>query len=231
LQQHLVGQQYSWASSIFYFGYLFASLPGSYGFVKLPLGKYLAGTMVCWAIVLACHGAASDFASLAALRFLLGALESVISPGFSLITSLWYKPSEHAWRHGLWFAGNGTASSIGGLLAYGIGYTDGKLEAWRWLFIILGLITFAWSILLVLLLPDSALKAKWLTPHEREIAHSRPQKRNHSFKSNEWKLSQAIEALKDPKTWLLFFYTVFTSLPNGGYTNVSVIIVLCGQSG
>lgn len=77
-----------------------------------------------------------------------------------------------------------------------------------------------------LLLPDSALQAKWLTPHEREIAHARPQKRNHSFKTNEWKLYQAVEAVKDPKTWLLFFYTVFSSLPNGGYTNVSKLLPL-----
>jgi len=108
------------------------------------------------------------------------------------------------------------------VLGYAIGYTDGKLAAWRWLFIIFGVLTFTWSLVILFFLPDSALKAKWLTPHEREIAHSRPQKRNHSFKSTEWKKSQAIEALKDPKTWLLFLYTAFTSLPNGGYTNVSI---------
>lgn len=87
--KHLVGQQYSWASSVFYFGYLAASLPGSLGFIKFPIAKYLAGTIFCWSIVLACHGAASNFASLIVLRFLLGAFESVISPGFSLITGLW----------------------------------------------------------------------------------------------------------------------------------------------
>ena len=156
-----------------------------------------------------------------AVRFLLGVLESVISPGFSLITSLWYKPSVHAWRHGLWFAANGTASIFGGLLGYAIGNIGGRLAAWRWLFIIFGLVTFIWSIVLVLFLPDSALKARWLTPHERDIAHSRPQKRNRSFKSTEWKIAQAMEAVKDPKTWFLFLYTAFTSMPNGGYTNVS----------
>jgi hypothetical protein len=44
-RQHLVGQQYSWLSSSFYFGYLVASYPASFGFVKFPTGKYLAVTM------------------------------------------------------------------------------------------------------------------------------------------------------------------------------------------
>jgi ACS family allantoate permease-like MFS transporter len=114
--------------------------------------------MICWAVIFTCYGAVSSFASLMVLRFLLGAMESVISPGFSLITSLWYKPSEHALRHGMWFAGNGMASIFEGLLGYAIGYTDGRLAAWRWLFIIFGLVTFAWSIVLVLVLLDSALK-------------------------------------------------------------------------
>lgn len=172
-----------------------------------------------------CHGAATNFASLMVLRVLLGGFESIISPGFSLITGLWYKPSEHAMRHGIWFAGNGLASIFGGVLGYAIGEIDeSKLAAWRWLFIIFGLITFVWSLVLMFFLPDSALHAKWLTPHEREIAHSRPQRKTHSFKSTRWLPYQAVEALKDPKTWLLFFYTAFTSLPNGGVTNVRNII-------
>lgn len=34
--------QYSWASSAFYFGYMVASYPVSIGFVKFPIGKYLS---------------------------------------------------------------------------------------------------------------------------------------------------------------------------------------------
>jgi MFS family permease len=161
------------------------------------------------------------------LRFLLGAFESIISPGFSLLTGLWYKPSEHALRHGLWFSGNGFATIFGGVLGHAIGKIDDKLASWRWLFIIFGLITFVWSLVLMIFLPDSALKARWLTSHEREIAHSRPQKNTHSFKSTQWKPYQALEAVKDPKTWLLFAYTAFTSLPNGGLTNVSLSSQVC----
>lgn len=129
-------------------------------------------------------------------------------------------------RHGIWFAGNGLATIFGGVTGYGIGKIDNQLAAWRWLFIIFGLITFAWSIILAIFLPDSALKARWLTPHEREIGHSRPQRKTHSFKSTKWKAYQALEAVKDPKTWLLFAYTAFTSLPNGGLTNVCTLCIV-----
>jgi ACS family allantoate permease-like MFS transporter len=44
------------------------------------------------------------------------------------------------------------------------------------------------------------MTAKCLTPAERDIAHSRPQKNINSFKSTLWKKKQAIEALTDLKT-------------------------------
>lgn len=84
-----------------------------------------------WAIVLACHGATSNFASLVTVRVLLGALESTISPGLSLVTGLWYKRSEHASRHGIWFAGNSISSIFGGLLTYGIGHISNSVDPWR----------------------------------------------------------------------------------------------------
>jgi MFS transporter, ACS family, allantoate permease len=143
-----VGQQYSWVSSAFYFGYLVATYPASLCFVKLPLGKFLASSMyvnglfqktlvtltlhrVVWAVILACHGAVTNFGSLSAIRVLLGIFESVISPGFSLLTGMWYKPSEHAWRHGIWFAGNSMANLFGGVLSYAIGHISDGIAPWR----------------------------------------------------------------------------------------------------
>lgn len=41
----LSGNQYSWASSVFYFGYLFWSYPTSYLVVRLPVGKYLSASV------------------------------------------------------------------------------------------------------------------------------------------------------------------------------------------
>jgi MFS family permease len=86
---------------------------------------------ITWAVVLACHGATANFAGITSVRVLLGALESTISPGLSLITGLWYKRSEHASRHGIWFAGNSIASIFGSLLTYGIGHINNGIDPWR----------------------------------------------------------------------------------------------------
>lgn len=92
---------------------------------------YNKTSSLTWAVVVACHGAASDFAGITILRVLLGVFESTISPGLSLVTSVWYKRSEHASRHGIWFAGNSISSIFGGLLTYGIGHIDNSVEPWR----------------------------------------------------------------------------------------------------
>lgn len=39
---HLVGNEFSWAGSIYYFGYLAFSYPASYLLVKFPVGKVIA---------------------------------------------------------------------------------------------------------------------------------------------------------------------------------------------
>lgn len=41
----LQGSQYSWVASIFYFGYIFWSYPTAFLAARLPIGKYLAGTV------------------------------------------------------------------------------------------------------------------------------------------------------------------------------------------
>ncbi|KAE8153636.1 MFS general substrate transporter [Aspergillus avenaceus] len=222
---HINTSQYSWASSAFYFGYLVAAYPVSLGFVKFPIGKYLSIMMILWAIVLTCHAAASNFAGLTSLRVLLGVFESAISPGFTIIVSMWYTPSEHALRSCIWFSGNGVAAIFGGVLSYAIGHAHNRLGPWQWLFIIFGVITLIWSMFLFFVLPDSPLNAKFLPSSQRAPAYRRAQQSQQSYQSREWKRDQFIEALIDPKTWLLFVYNFLVSLPNGGITNFSSLVI------
>lgn len=91
----------------------------------------------------------------------------------------------------------------------------------QWVFIIFGVVTFAWSIILILFLPDSPLTASFLKSSQREYAFRRPQKDQHTYKSKEWGKEQFVEAIIDPKTWLISIATFCTSVPNGGLTSVS----------
>lgn len=88
------------------------------------------GSRIIWSIILLLHPLASNFGGLLTLRIFLGIFESAITPGFSLITSMWYKPSEHASRHAVWFAGNSCSAIFGGLLSYAIAHISG-VAAWK----------------------------------------------------------------------------------------------------
>ncbi|KAL4864812.1 major facilitator superfamily domain-containing protein [Aspergillus spectabilis] len=218
----LVGDQYSWASSAFFFGFLVASYPVSLYFVKFPIGKFLSITFLSWAIVLACHGATSNFAGITSVRVLLGALGSTISPGLSLVTGLWYKRSEHASRHGIWFAGNSIASMFGSLLTYGIGHINNSVDPWRWIFIVFGILTFAYGIIFFICLPDTPQTARFLSKKEGEFVYQRAQQETLTGVSKKWSKSHCVEALIDPKTWLIFVYAMGSCIPNGGITSVRI---------
>ena len=86
---------------------------------------------IIWALILGCHAATQSFTGLFIARFFLGAAEASISPGFSLITGMWYKRQEQPFRHGIWFFGNSVAVMFGSLLGYAIAHIRGSLAAWR----------------------------------------------------------------------------------------------------
>ena len=74
---HLVGQQYSWSSSITYFGQLAFVFPALFFFQKFPPGTVFAGNVIIWGIISMCHAACQDYHGLYAVRFILGLFESI----------------------------------------------------------------------------------------------------------------------------------------------------------
>ncbi|PCG91071.1 Major facilitator superfamily domain, general substrate transporter [Penicillium occitanis (nom. inval.)] len=223
---HLYGMQYSWASAIFYFGYLVWSWPTSYLIVRLPLGKYLAFSVFLWGGVLMCHAACKNFGGLMAARFFLGVGEAAIAPGFALLTGMFYKRQEQPLRQAAWFIGNCIANSMGGLVSYGIGHIHShSLMSWQLIFLILGAVTSAYAIVLYLLLPDSPANALFLKKDERAIAIQRTlENKTGILDAGKFQTKQVLLALKDPQAWLLVTYMFCVNLCNGGITTFSAII-------
>ncbi|KAF5703588.1 DAL5-Allantoate ureidosuccinate permease [Fusarium globosum] len=192
---------------------------------ELLLLRVVVATVLVWAGIQMVMAAGKSFASLAVLRILLGAFEAAISPGFTIITSTWYKPSEHALRHGLWYCGASVAYIIGGIMAYGISHINSAIKAWQFLFLIFGAATFIWGLVVWWLLPTNPQSAWFLNEHERKLAFERVQGARHSVETGEWNYTQMREAFMDPRSWLFFLICVFSTIPGGGMTAFGSIII------
>ncbi|GME93701.1 unnamed protein product [Ambrosiozyma monospora] len=187
---HLEGQDYSWASSVFFFGYMAGNFIVTRIDQKVPLGKLVAGAVFFWGITLAASAGCQNYSGLIAGRFFLGLLESVVSPTFVLMTSMWYKRSQQPVRTGIWFAGNDIGGIIGSFLAYGLGHITGSIHPWRYIFMVYGIIAFLWSFVVFFFLPDSPQKARFLTADEKEYYRTEMVQ---SEIKHEWNWQQAKE--------------------------------------
>ncbi|KIW16529.1 hypothetical protein PV08_06584 [Exophiala spinifera] len=198
----LVGKQFSWVSSMFYFGYLVWQFPSLLLLQKFPVGKYFSLQVFAWGCFSLLMATTSNFGGLAALRFLLGAAESVQLAAFVIITNMYYKREEHAYRLMLWYAMNGVAIIAGGLFAYGVGHIRSSVALWKFPFLVCGSLSTAWSVVLLFLLPSNPTSAWFLNETERAIAIARVYENKTGVESKTFKRDQAVEALKDPKVWL-----------------------------
>jgi fucose permease len=67
---HLVGDQFSWVGSIFYFGFLIAEWPANILIQRLPVRTFYGATVMAWGIMTFITACTSNFAGLATVRFI-----------------------------------------------------------------------------------------------------------------------------------------------------------------
>ncbi|KAI0104307.1 MFS general substrate transporter [Nemania sp. FL0031] len=222
---NLTGSQYAWTSSAFYFGYLIATYPASRLVAKLPVAKYLGANTLFWGAVVALTAKCDGFGGLFTARFFLGVAEASVYPAEVFITATWYTRDEIPARTGVWFSGNSVGGIVSSLLAFGIGHGV-EHGAWRWMFALLGILTFVLGAILLLFLPDSISRAKFLTPEERRWARDRVVVAGlGDTETKAWRWDQMKEALIDPKTWMIWSLALLCQIPNGGTQNFANIII------
>ncbi|KAI0912901.1 MFS general substrate transporter [Ustulina deusta] len=212
---NLRGQQYSWLSSLFYLGYLVAQPVAGYSLQRLPLGKFIGCTALVWGLLTITTPACTNFAGIAANRFLLGVFESVVNPGFVLSLSMWYRADEQPMRMVSYYSMNGVAGIFGGLLGYAVGHITTGLPPWQYVFLIFGSISLAWGGVFLAFMPDLPTTARFLSAPQRIVAVERVAQNRQGVKNHHFKTYQMWQCLRDPKTWILFVMSVaaqFTSI-------------------
>ncbi|KAH0583569.1 hypothetical protein H2248_009192 [Termitomyces sp. 'cryptogamus'] len=255
---NLSQNQFNWLSTVFYLSYLAFEYPQNLALQKFPVGKWMSMNIFVWAVALMAHAACKSFGGLFVVRFILGMCEGAITPGFLIVTSMFYTREEQSKRVGYWFLMNGAAAIFLGLVAFGFIHThvclfhlrlfstdiiqNDNFHPWQWyaaihlrdtaisprlltrLMILTGLVTLVVSGLFWFFFPDSPVSARFLTPEERVKVIQRIKVNQSGVENKHWKRDQFLEALCDPKTWLLAIFVASANLFNA-VTNQRQIIV------
>ncbi|KAI1172966.1 MFS general substrate transporter [Nemania sp. FL0916] len=222
---NLHGQQYSWLTSLFYIGYLVAQPVAGYALQRLPLGKFIGGTVLAWGLLTITTPACTNFAGIAANRFLLGIFESVVNPGFVLCLSMWYTAGEQPMRMVSYYCMNGVAGIFGGLLGYAVGHITTGLPQWQYVFLIFGSISLSWGVVFLVFMPDLPTTARFLSVPQKIIAVERVAQNRQGVKNHHFKTYQMWQCLRDPKTWILFVMSIAAQIPNAAQSTFTSIIL------
>ncbi|GJP89469.1 hypothetical protein CBS63078_8643 [Aspergillus niger] len=224
----LHGQQYQWLTTIFYLTYLIGEFPSVYLLQRFNGGLVLSIYMTCWGICLICISAVQNWSQLMALRALQGFFESNISPGFLLITGLWYRTEEHANRSLFWQSSEGFFSIVCNLILYAIARhveAHGGIAAWRCISLFLGSLTLAGAVAAFFLL-GCPHEVRWLNDDEKRMATARTLKNQtgQDTTGKQWSWPQVYEAFKDPQLYFSFANSFLANIPNGGITTFSSLM-------
>ncbi|PLB48230.1 MFS general substrate transporter [Aspergillus steynii IBT 23096] len=223
---NLKGNQFQVTVSILFIGYLLMQVPSNMILNKMGRPSiYLPSCMVVWGTISTATAATHNYAGLLVCRFFLGFVEAAYFPGCLYLLSGWYTRNELVKRTALLYSGSVISGAFSGLIAAGItGNMNGArgLAAWRWLYIIEGVITIFIAILAFFIIPDLPRTTRWLSEEERQLAAWRLEE---DIGEDDWVDSQdqsmfhgAKLAFLDYKLWLLLG-TIYGSTSSGTVTN------------
>ncbi|KKA17862.1 Allantoate permease [Rasamsonia emersonii CBS 393.64] len=181
--------------------------------------------IILWGVMTTLNCTASTFGGLMTLRILLGVFESAIAPALILITSMWYKRHEQPIRMAAWYIGTGTASIMGGLVAYGLlFYSADKFRSWQLLFLIIGLVTVVVGVAVIVFLPDNPMSSR-LSHAEKICAIERLRENKTGIENKRFKKEQFYEVFTDPQTYLIAVVVAAMDVLNAAGSSFSALII------
>ncbi|KAJ5836650.1 high-affinity nicotinic acid transporter-like protein [Penicillium robsamsonii] len=231
----LVGNQFNNIQTLSSFCSFAGELPWTLAVRRFGARKALGTAFLLWSICTLGTAFIHTYGQAIAVRMILCACESGLSPGFAFLYSTIYPPEEAGKRIMTTNLAQCISGAFGGLFAYAIQTMGTKrgLAAWRWLFIVEFCVTIFIGGIGWIFIPKSAETAWYLTEEEKETMRQK-KKRDYLLRGGskfEWKWAK--ESLMDPFVYLLgtaFFtssvaingFNVFLpSIINGlGYTSL-----------
>ena len=187
------------AAGIFFIGYLFLQVPGGEFAAKRSGKRFIAYTIIFWAIISVLTGMAQTTTHLLILRFLLGVAEGGMLPVVLTMVANWFPNEERGRANAIVILFVPIAAIITGPLS---GYII-ALANWRWLFIIEGLVSLVVIIPWLLFVSDRPREAKWLAKSEKAFILGRLEEERREQEKNAVQCASLSEVLKSGTMWKL----------------------------
>ncbi|OAG39523.1 hypothetical protein AYO21_06167 [Fonsecaea monophora] len=222
---HMSPADFSYLATFFYVTFAVFQPVHAYLMQKFPTAKYLAVNVVLWGVTLAVHSACHNFGGLIVVRLLLGVFEASSAPCLILITGMWYKRAEQPLRVAIWYLGVGGGTIVGALASFGFQfYHADTFKSWQIMFLVFGIITVAWGIVVFLVLPDSPM-ASHFTHEEKVLAIERLRENMTGIENKTFKKPQFIETVMDPRTLLIAVIIIAGNVPTGACGTYSSTLI------
>jgi MFS transporter, ACS family, tartrate transporter len=161
---------YGLGAGLFFLGYALFEIPSNLMLVRFGARKWIARIMITWGLLSTAMMFVETPVQFYVLRFLLGVAEAGFYPGVIFYFASWFPPCHRSRAVSRFFIASLIASIVmGGMAGWLLGL-DGNagLRGWQWLFLVQGLPTVLFGLIVLRYLPDAPAKAAWLTRPEKD---------------------------------------------------------------
>jgi ACS family tartrate transporter-like MFS transporter len=164
---------YGRGAGIFFWGYFLFEVPSNLIMEKVGARNWICRIMLTWGLVSMATAFVTGPASFYGVRFLLGLAEAGLYPGILLYFTYWFPAATRARIIALFCMGIPISNLLGSPLSgWLLGIEAGGLHGWQWMYLLEGVPTVLLGVAVLLWLPDSPAKAKWLTDREKVIVQT-----------------------------------------------------------
>lgn len=221
-------KQWAYILGAFHYAVIFFEPISAFLFVKFTPRHFMGRIMFSWGVVCMCSAAVTNFGSLFACRFLLGAAEAGFMPCILQHLLNWYPSELLTFRIAVVVALARFSGMFSGLLAFAISHLDGKggLAGWQWLFILEGIPAALCGSYTFVALPNYPEDCKLLTAAERDAVVANRPKTQGSKDDRKWDLQQIKQVLTDFKTLLFMVIFFCHSVGASGVATVLPTVIL-----
>lgn len=225
----LTGNQYNTALTLFFVPYIFFEVLGNYCIKFVKPHIWLSGSVFLFGAITVGMGFAKNFGALAATRFLLGMVESVLFCGIFYLLSTYYSKPEAQRRFSAFFSCTALSGAASGAIAYRVNEIDGLhgISSWRWIFILEGCATVIGSFVLYFIIADFPEESRFLNEKERKFIKQKLEWYSGTSSAyeikNTWR--DVIKCLKDWLIWLPSLSYFGLIIPSYGYAYFAATII------